>query len=77
MATDAKGFPAPPKITKEQKDALQAIYPPMVGTIDLKELTVQRNVVNELRQKHADGEVVDEQVIADVKKKHEKKPPNE
>ena len=78
MATDAKGFPIPPKITKEQKDFLQEIFPN--DTTDPYEVDRRNRVLQEMREKLSAGEEVTPEIIAEsnsrikVKDKNPPKP---
>jgi hypothetical protein len=59
----------PPKITKEQKDYLQSLFPN--DTTDPYELKRRANVLGVLRAKLSNGEEVKDKDFKDEDKKHQ------
>jgi hypothetical protein len=51
-----------PKITPEQKQALDDMFPEMVGDIDVRVIQTQRDMRNALRKQLAEGTITVEEM---------------
>ena len=59
----------PPKVTPEQKQALDDMFPPMVGDIDPAVFETQRQMRNLMREQLASGQITVEELKNSIGKK--------